>query len=77
MTGSLAIVGLGPGPDKWLTPEASAVLAQATDIVGYGPYVARLALREGQRAHGSDNRVEIGRARLALRLAGEGRRVAS
>ena len=76
MTGSLAIVGLGPGPDKWLTPEASAVLAQATDIVGYGPYVARLALREGQRAHGSDNRVEIGRARLALRLASEGRRVA-
>ena len=76
MTGSLAIVGLGPGPDKWLTPEASAALEQATDIVGYGPYVARLALRAGQRAHGSDNRVEIERARLALALACEGRRVA-
>ena len=70
------IVGLGPGPAEWMTPEASAAVASASDIVGYGPYVERLALRTDQRAHSSDNRVEMDRARLALRLATEGRAVA-
>ena len=55
--GTLTIVGLGPGAPEWITPEASAALAGATDIIGYGPYVARLALRPGQSAHASDNRV--------------------
>ncbi len=76
MTGRLAIVGLGPGPDEWMTAEASAAIAGATDVVGYGPYVERLKLKAGQRAHASDNRVELARARLALALADEGRSVA-
>ena len=70
------IVGLGPGPAEWMTPEASAAVTSASDVVGYGPYVERLALRPDQRAHSSDNRVEMERARLALRLATEGRAVA-
>jgi precorrin-3B C17-methyltransferase len=70
------IVGLGPGPAEWMTPEASAAVAAASDVVGYGPYVERLALRPDQCAHSSDNRVEMDRARLALRLATEGREVA-
>jgi precorrin-3B C17-methyltransferase len=70
------VVGLGPGPAEWMTPEASAVIKAATDVVGYGPYVERLALRTDQRAHTSDNRVEMDRARLALKLAAEGRMVA-
>ena len=76
MAGSLTVIGLGPGPPEWVTPEAAAALAAATDIIGYGPYVARLALRAGQRAHASDNRVELERARHALRLAQDGERVA-
>ena len=76
MSGCLAIVGLGPGPAEWLTPEASAAIAAATDIVGYGPYVERLALTQSQRTHASDNRAELARARLALALAAEGRWVA-
>jgi precorrin-3B C17-methyltransferase len=76
VTGRVAIVGLGPGPAKWMTPEAAAAIEGASEIVGYGPYVERLALRPDQRAHASDNRVELSRARLALRLAGEGRTVA-
>ena len=76
MTGSLAVVGLGPGPACWLAPEASDVLAAATDIVGYQPYVDRVPERPGQRRHASDNRVEIDRARHALEMASEGRRVA-
>ena len=76
MTGSLAIVGLGPGPAHWIAPEASAALEAASDIVGYHPYLDRVAERAGQRRHGSDNRVEISRARHALAMAAEGRRVA-
>jgi len=72
----LAVVGLGPGPVCWLAPEASEVLAAATDIVGYQPYVDRVPERPGQRRHASDNRVEIDRARHALAMAAEGRRVA-
>ena len=76
MSGRVTIVGLGPGPAEWMTPEASAAIEAATDVVGYGPYVERLALRADQRAHASDNRVEMDRARLALKLAAEGRTVA-
>lgn len=76
MRGALTIVGLGPGDPRWLTPAASAALEAATDLVGYGPYVDRVPLRTTQRRHSSDNRVELDRARLALGLAAEGRRVA-
>jgi precorrin-3B C17-methyltransferase len=70
------IVGLGPGPAEWMTPEAGAAIEAASDVVGYGPYIERLALRPDQRAHMSDNRLELERARLALTLAAEGRAVA-
>ena len=76
MSGRLVVVGLGPGPAEWMTPEASEAIAEASDVVGYGPYVERLTLRPEQRAHMSDNRVEMDRARLALTLAAEGRTVA-
>ncbi|CAH1663489.1 Precorrin-3B C(17)-methyltransferase [Chelatococcus asaccharovorans] len=74
--GWLVVVGLGPGPDRWITPAVSAVLDAATDIIGYGPYTARLPVQPGRTVHASDNRVEIERARHALELAGAGRRVA-
>lgn len=76
MTGSLAVVGLGPGPACWIAPEASVVLEAATDVVGYQPYIDRIPERAGQRRHGSDNRVEIDRAQHALSMAAAGRQVA-
>ena len=76
MTGSLVIVGLGPGPAHWIAPEASAALEAVSDVVGYQPYLDRVTERAGQRRHGSDNRLEIRRARDALVMAAEGRRVA-
>src|SRR5271165_7079025 len=76
VSGRLAIVGLGPGPACWMTPEASAEIEAASDLIGYAPYLDRLALRPDQRAHASDNRAELDRARLALTLAAEGRAVA-
>lgn len=75
MTGSLLIAGLGPGNADQVTPEVTAALAVATDIVGYGPYVACVAEREGLRLHASDNRVERERAEHALTMASEGRSV--
>jgi precorrin-3B C17-methyltransferase len=75
MTGWLAVAGLGPGADNLVTPEVSAVLAEATDIVGYIPYVARVAARPGLTLHPSDNRVELDRARAALDMAAAGGRV--
>ncbi|UYN95618.1 MAG: precorrin-3B C(17)-methyltransferase [Enhydrobacter sp.] len=77
MTGSLVVVGTGPGSAELMTPATRAALEQATDLVGYGPYLERVpALHAGQRRHASDNRVELDRARLALALAASGRRVA-
>ena len=77
MTGSLVIVGTGPGKPELMTPATRAALAQATDLVGYGPYLDRvIPMRDGQCRHASDNRVELERARQALTLAAEGRTVA-
>ena len=75
MTGWLAIAGLGPGDEAMMTPEVSAALAEATDVIGYIPYVARISERPGLTLHASDNRVELDRAQLALKLATAGRKV--
>ena len=75
MTGWLCVAGLGPGDEAMVTPEVRAALAGATDVIGYFPYVARIAPRDGLTLHASDNRVELDRAGLALRLASEGARV--
>ena len=73
--GTLTVVGLGPGDPRWLTPAAAQALAEATDLVGYGPYLDRAPPQLGQRRHASDNRVELERARFALELAAQGHRV--
>lgn len=73
--GWLCIAGLGPGDPQLVTPEVTAALDAATDIVGYIPYVARIAPRPGLTLHASDNRVEMDRARAALQMASEGKQV--
>jgi precorrin-2 C20-methyltransferase/precorrin-3B C17-methyltransferase len=72
----LLVVGLGPGPEMWLTPEAAEALAEVDHVVGYGPYVARVPQREGLQRHASGNTVEVDRARFALDLARRGEKVA-
>ncbi|MFD2455296.1 precorrin-3B C(17)-methyltransferase [Corynebacterium mendelii] len=74
--GKVTVVGLGPGPGRWTTPEATEALASATDIVGYDTYVKRVALADWQTARPSDNMVEHERAVMALDLAARGRNVA-
>lgn len=75
MTGWVAIVGLGPGRETLVTPEVRDIVARATDVIGYIPYVARIAPRDGLTLHATDNRVEVDRATHALQLAGSGARV--
>ncbi len=75
MMGSVTVIGLGPGAADLLAPRAAAALADATDLVGYAPYLDRAPPRPGQVRHASDNRVELDRARHALTLAAAGHRV--
>ena len=75
MSGWVAVAGLGPGAEALVTPEVTQALAEATDLVGYAPYVARVADRPDLLRHASDNRVELERAAHALEMAAEGRRV--
>ena len=75
--GRLAIVGIGPGDAIWRTPEASALVREASDIVGYGLYLDLLGrATSGKRLHQITIGAEAERARLALDLAAAGKNVA-
>ncbi|MCY4395149.1 MAG: precorrin-3B C(17)-methyltransferase [Rhodospirillaceae bacterium] len=76
MSGHVYVVGLGPGDECHRTPAADDALKRARHLVGYGPYLARAPVRDGQVVHASDNREELDRACLALDLAGAGETVA-
>jgi precorrin-2 C20-methyltransferase / precorrin-3B C17-methyltransferase len=74
--GEVVVVGLGPGPREWTTPEVQQALADADDLVGYVTYLNRVPVDPRQERHASDNKVESERAAFALDLALRGRRVA-
>ena len=76
MSGSLSVVGLGPGSPGALTPDAATAVESADALYGYGPYLARVPERPGQTRHPSDNRQEGARAAAALRYAADGAKVA-
>ena len=75
MSGKLTIAGLGPGADDFVTPSVAEAVSQATDVIGYIPYVQRIAPRDGLTLHPTDNRVERERAAHALDLAAAGKQV--
>lgn len=75
--GSLAVVGIGPGTADWRTPQVSRALAEADDVVGYGLYLDLIEdVIRGKQRHQSELAEEEARARAALDLAAEGKRVA-
>jgi cobalt-precorrin 5A hydrolase/precorrin-3B C17-methyltransferase len=75
--GTLAVIGIGPGDAAWRTPEASAALALASDVVGYGLYLDLLGRAiAGKRRHASGLGDEAARVCQALDLAAKGRSVA-
>ena len=75
MTGSLTIVGIGPGDKNLITPEVTNAINNATDLVGYSTYVKRVPKRNNLTTHETDNRVELSRAIHALELAELGKKV--
>jgi precorrin-3B C17-methyltransferase len=76
VSGRLAVVGLGPGDPRYLTPDADAALRDAEALYGYGPYLDRVPARGGQSRHASDNREERARAAAALGHAALGANIA-
>ena len=72
MTGTLYVIGTGPGSPEQMTPEAAHAVEKAEEFFGYFPYLDRLSLRSDQRKIASDNREELDRATAALKRAAEG-----
>ena len=74
--GSLAVVGLGPGPAEWRTPDVTRMIARADEIVGYDAYIDLLgSLAAGRARTGFALGEERERCRYALERAGTGRQV--
>ncbi|MDE2788866.1 MAG: precorrin-3B C(17)-methyltransferase [Paracoccaceae bacterium] len=74
--GSLAIVGVGPGAAAWRTPDASRLIADADEIVGYDAYIDLLGpLAVGRTRTGFPLGAEEDRCRHALEQAATGRHV--
>ena len=75
--GRVSLIGIGPGQAAWRTPEASRLVAEADELVGYGLYIDLLGpLAAGKPRHDFPLGGEEARCRFALERAGEGRDVA-
>jgi precorrin-3B C17-methyltransferase len=76
-TGTLSIVGIGPGSQAHCTPAALEAISQAELIVGYTTYIRLVKpLIEGKEIIKTGMTEEIGRARAAVERARDGARVA-
>lgn len=77
MSGSLYVVGLGPGEAAFLTAQARAALAAADVLCGYTVYVDLVRpLYPEKECYTTPMRGEMDRCRWALETAAEGKHVA-
>lgn len=75
--GKLSIIGIGPGQHSWRTPEASRLIAEAEELVGYGLYIDLLGpLAVGKKRSDFPLGGEEARCRYALEQAGKGKNIA-
>jgi len=75
--GRVSLIGIGPGKAEWRTPQASRLVAEAEELIGYGLYIDLLGpLAHGKPRHDFPLGGEEARCRFALERAGEGRDVA-
>ncbi len=75
--GKLSIIGIGPGQSSWRTPEASQLVQEADELVGYGLYIDLLGpLAAGKLRTDYPLGSEEDRCRYALERAGKGANVA-
>jgi precorrin-3B C17-methyltransferase len=76
MSGSIHMIGIGPGALDWLAPGAQKVLATADIILGYHKYLRQIeTLLPDIPREGSGMRHEVERAKRAIELATQGRNV--
>ncbi|MEM9061340.1 MAG: precorrin-3B C(17)-methyltransferase [Pseudomonadota bacterium] len=75
--GVVSLIGIGPGRADWRTPEASRLIAQADELVGYGFYIDLLGPL-GRNKPRADFPLggEEDRCRYALEEAAKGRDIA-
>ena len=74
--GHLAIVGIGPGSAGWRSPEADQLLSASDHWIGYQRYLDLLRKPAHVESEGYALGEEENRARKALELAANGKRVA-
>jgi len=73
----LYLVGMGPGDAQLVSPKATQVVNQCSDLVAYGLYLDLLGdICKGKTHHELPLGEEIARARLALDLAASGKTTA-
>ncbi len=77
MTNKIYIIGIGPGDNSQITPEAQAAIAASSVIIGYKPYIKLIEnLIEGKEILSTGMKKERERASLAFAKAREGKTVA-
>ncbi len=75
--GRLTVIGTGPGAAGWRAPETSRAVAEADEVVGYGPYLDLLGgAAAGKPRFSSELGEEEARVRKALDRAARGKKVA-
>lgn len=75
--GQVSLVGIGPGQPAWRTPEASRLIVDAEELVGYGFYIDLLGpLAAGKPRADFPLGGEEDRCRYALEQAALGRNIA-
>ena len=72
--GRLMLIGIGPGKAAWRTPEASAMVREADELVGYGLYLDLLGADKPRKDFALGE--EEARARYALEEAAQGKNIA-
>jgi precorrin-3B C17-methyltransferase len=77
MPGKLTLVGFGPGSQDHLTFRAKAAIEEAEVVIGYSTYIKLVKpLCEGKKVIYTGMTEELARARKAVDLAHEGKKVA-
>ncbi|MEM7424089.1 MAG: precorrin-3B C(17)-methyltransferase [Pseudomonadota bacterium] len=75
--GQVSLIGIGPGASSWRTPEASRLIANADELIGYGFYIDLLGvIAKGKPRTDFPLGGEEARCRHALEQAAQGRHVA-
>ena len=72
--GRLMLIGIGPGKAAWRTPEATAMVREADELVGYGLYLDLLGADKPRKDFALGE--EEARARYALEEAAQGKNIA-